>query len=208
MKITQHLHGIILKSINVTAKKIERTIYMAKTLITQITDCIEKTFDIGGKNYSKKVIVFPCGDVGIQVANIMKNIYSIEPAYLIDNKKCRFNPNIRDSSFFKDIDVTEYVIILASTNRDIYLDLRNIVFDFFPENRVLELECMINNSINELLGFKTKIGRYCYGPICRNHELIESIGSFCCFAEGVDVVPNHEMKFITTHPILYSGLCY
>lgn len=61
---------------------------MMKTLITQITDCIEKTFDLGGEDFSKKIIIFPCGDVGIQIANIMKNIYSLEPAYLIDNKKC------------------------------------------------------------------------------------------------------------------------
>lgn len=38
--------------------------------------------------------------------------------------------------------------------------------------------------------------------------MIESIGSFCSFAVGVDVVPNHEMNCVTTHPILYIGACY
>ena len=80
---------------------------------------------------------------------------------------------------------------------------------FFPENRVLELDSMIDNMVNNPFSFfKTKIGRYSYGPICRNHELIESIGAFCSFAAGVDVVPNHEMNCITTHPILYAGVCY
>ena len=66
---------------------------MAKSLITQITDCIEHIIDMG-VNLSKKIIIYPCGDVGIQVASIMKNIYSLDPAYLIDNHKCKYAPNI------------------------------------------------------------------------------------------------------------------
>ncbi len=52
---------------------------------------------------------------------------------------------------------------------------------------------------------KTKIGKYSYGPICCDHPYIESIGSFCSFAVGVDVVKNHEMRYITTHPMIYWG---
>lgn len=51
----------------------------------------------------------------------------------------------------------------------------------------------------------TDIGKYSYGPICRDHDLIESIGSFCSFAFGVEAVSNHEKRFITTHPIIYAG---
>lgn len=53
--------------------------------------------------------------------------------------------------------------------------------------------------------WNTKIGRYCYDLICRNHEMIESIGSFSSFVAGVDVVPNHPMKYLTTYPMLYAG---
>ncbi len=182
---------------------------MKKTLITQITECIERTFDINGKDMSRNIIVFPCGDVGIQVVNILKTIYSIEPAYLIDNKKCKYNSNISDSSFLKEVDAEKYVLILASTNPDIYITLREIVSAKFPEEHILELEKMKERMLsNPLSGFKTKIGRYSYGSICRDHSLIESIGSFCSFANGVEVVPNHEMNYVTTHPIIYMGACY
>lgn len=181
---------------------------MTKTLITQITDCIEKVFDIDGRDFSKNIIIYPCGDVGIQVINILKNIYSVEPAFLIDTKKCKYNALIHDVSFLKTLDSKEYILMLASTNLDIYSSLRKTAQEYFPEERILELESMANNIKKPVSFFKTKIGRYSYGPICRNHVLIESIGSFCSFAMGVDVVPNHEMNCITTHPILYAGVCY
>lgn len=51
----------------------------------------------------------------------------------------------------------------------------------------------------------TEIGKYSSGPICCNHQFIESIGAFCSFAEGVCVHGNHAMQYITTHPMLYKG---
>lgn len=102
-----------------------------KTLITQITDCIERTFDVGGVDYSRKIILFPCGDVGIQAANILRMIYAIEPAYLIDNRKCKYSANIHEFSFLNEIDSQEYVLFLTSTNPDIYLSLKELYYLFF-----------------------------------------------------------------------------
>ena len=59
---------------------------MYKSFITQISDCIERIFDMGGNELSKKIIIYPCGDIGIYASSIMKSIYAIEPAYLIDNQ--------------------------------------------------------------------------------------------------------------------------
>ena len=48
----------------------------------------------------------------------------------------------------------------------------------------------------------TKRGKYSYGPMC-NHYLVEEIGSFSSVADGADVVPNHAMEYISTHPMIY-----
>lgn len=179
---------------------------MTKTLITQITDCIERIFDAGGGTaLSKKIIVFPCGDVGIQVSNIMQSIYSVEPAYLIDNHKCKYTENIHEISYLKDINTKEYFLFLASTNSDIYKDLMSCALEYFPADKIIELECMSSANRSEYPEWKTEIGRYSYGPICYNHPLIKSIGSFCSFAFGVDFVTNHEFRYVTTHPIIYRG---
>ena len=42
----------------------------------------------------------------------------------------------------------------------------------------------------------------------RNHPHIEKIGSFCSFAEGVEVVPNHPTRMLSTHPFMYRGTKY
>ena len=112
---------------------------MAKTLVTQITDCIERIFDVGGAALSKKIIVFPCGDVGIQASNIMRNIFSVEPVYLIDNHKCKYTDNIHEISFLRGIDTNEYVLLLSSTNPDIYYDLKKNALEYFSEDRIIEL---------------------------------------------------------------------
>ena len=176
---------------------------MTKTLVTQITDCIEKTFNINGIDYSNRIIVFPCGDVGIQVFNILSSIYEIEPAYLIDNTKCKYSPKICEFSHLEQIDTEEYVLFLASTNPYIYDELKESVEKIFSENKIVELECMLKDS--KYPDWRTEIGRYSYGPICCDHPWIKSIGAFCSFAVGVDFVTNHEFRYITTHPIIYSG---
>lgn len=56
-----------------------------------------------------------------------------------------------------------------------------------------------------LEGVHTKIGKYSAGSLCQNHQLIESIGAFCSFAEGCCVHGNHPMEYITTHTMLYKG---
>lgn len=177
---------------------------MAKTLITQITDCIEYIFDTWERK--KKIIIYPCGDVGIQVFSIMKNIYSVEPAYLIDNGKCKYCPNIHELLFLRNIDTENYVLFLSSTNSDVYETLKTNALEYFPADRIVELESMLNKTETIVPKYKTKIGKYSYGPICiEHHPWIKSIGSFCSFADGVDFVTNHEMRYITTHPIIYNG---
>ncbi len=178
-----------------------------KPLINQITECIEKTFDIGGGDYSHRIIIYPCGDVGIQTIEIMKNVYGLEPAYIIDNHKCQFASAIHDSLFIDNLDTNEYVLMLCSTNHTIYENLKNQVLRWKDNDKLIELECMIDKygEIDKYPDFKTEIGKYSYGPLCKNHILIKKIGAFCSFAEGTDVVMNHETHFLSTHPFISEG---
>ena len=177
---------------------------MYKTLITQITDCIERIFDMGVCGLRQGIIVFPCGDVGIQTISIMRNIYSLEPAYLIDNKKCRYSSHIHELSYLDGINTEEYILFLASTNWDIYDEIKGEVLKYFSKERIIELECMTIPR-KERLDIKPTCGKYSYGPLCTN-PYVESIGAFCSFAEGTSVVENHATDYISTHPfVYYSG---
>lgn len=49
----------------------------------------------------------------------------------------------------------------------------------------------------------TKVEKYSSGLLC-NNPWIESIGDFCSFAVGTDVLMNHPIEYITTHNIVYK----
>lgn len=179
------------------------------TLISQIRQCIEEKLRSGS---AKKFIIFPFGDIGMQVKNILNNAYSIKEAYILDNNLCKFNVNIRELSFLDNIDCRKFYLILACTNPDIYPDLKAGVKKYFQEEDIAEFysipikrEKISTITEQERINFATKIGKHSFGPICKNHVLIESIGAFCSFAVGVDVVMNHEMQYITTSLMIYAG---
>ncbi len=171
---------------------------MKKTLNLQIRQCIELGLIRGGKRF----IIYPFGDVGMQVKEILTMLYAIEPEYIIDNKYSKYNSNIKPTSFLDSIDCKDYMVILASTNTDIYCELKKELLKRFESVQILELESMRNITI---------CGKHSFGPLC-DHWLVQSVGAFCSFADGSDVVNNHPVELISTHPFLYysenEGIIY
>lgn len=171
---------------------------MEKTLNLQIRQCIE----LGLIRGCKRFIIYPFGDVGMQVKEILTNLYAIEPEYIIDNKYSKYNSTIKSTNFLDSIDCNEYMVILASTNKEIYCELKKELLKRFESFRILELECMRRITI---------CGKHSFGPLC-SHWLVESVGSFCSFAPGANVVINHSIDLISTHPFLYyseaEGIIY
>ena len=165
------------------------------TLICQIKECIERKLDVG----FRKFIIFPFGDVGIQVKEVLRNAYGIDAEYTLDNKLYKYNPDIKALEFLDNVACDKFCVILASTNLNIYGELKKELQKYFADENIAELSFMVKfNSV-----MNTKVGKYSYGPLCRNHPYIESIGAFSSFAAGTEVVFNHPTQFITTHPMLY-----
>lgn len=173
-------------------------------LISDIREFIEEKLDQG----YRKFIIYPFGDVGMRVKEILNTAYGIQEDYIIDNKLCKYNKKIRELSDLirGGTKIKEYAVLLSSTNSDIYSELKNTVLELFEEKQIAELSCMKNKKDDSNITlWHTSIGKYSYGPICHDHKLIKSIGSFCSFAAGVDVVQNHEIRYLTTHPMIYEG---
>ncbi len=167
------------------------------TIDNYIKKCIEEQLDRKKTNF----IIFPFGDIGRKFDDILKNVYGIAADYIIDNHLCKYNPRIKPLSFLEEIDCSEYVVFLATITDKIYAHMHADLQKYVACDNIAELDCMRK----KFRGHTTSIGKYSYGPICHNHELIESIGNFCSFAKGVDVEANHEMNYLTTHPMLYAG---
>lgn len=166
------------------------------SLLTQIKSCIEQKLDAG----FQKFIICPFGDVGMQVKCILNNAYGIKEEYILDNYLCKYNIQIKSVEFLSKLDSKQYCVILSSTNKDIYETLKQNISKYFPDESIAEfyVKPLVSSGI-------TKIGKHSYGSLCEDNPIIESIGAFCSFAPGVAVVGNHEMKYITTHPMLYTG---
>lgn len=64
-------------------------------MIGQIKECIEQKLDAG----FRKFIIFPFGDVGMQVKEVLRHAYGIEAEYVLDNKLCKYNSDIKALEF-------------------------------------------------------------------------------------------------------------
>lgn len=166
------------------------------TLIYQIKECIEQKLDAG----FRKFIIFPFGDVGMQVKEVLRSAYGIDTEYVLDNNLCKYNSDINSLEFLDNVSCSKLCAILASTNPDVYGELKKGLQKYFADENIAEL-----SSMKYSMKYNTKIGKYSYGPICRNHDLIESIGAFSGFGFGTEVVLNHEVQYLTTHPMIYAG---
>ncbi len=73
-----------------------------------------------------------------------------------------------------------------------------------------EIEGINNESdICKIFGEKEKeavtiIGKNSYGPLAKQNSKVKSVGSFCSFAPGTDVVWNHPLNLVTNSNFIYS----
>lgn len=160
--------------------------------ISRIKSIIEKNLKQG-----KEFIIFPFGEKGLLVKNILRDCYDIEAKYIVDNHLSQFNPNIEDSSVFEKMDTTKYKVLFTySGNENVFNELMAQLADnFSPENI-------------DILYPKTSytiVGKYSYGPLC-NDILVKSVGAFCSFASGSIVVANHSSTDISTHKMIAFGI--
>lgn len=160
----------------------------------EIKRCIEQKLDMG----FRKFIIFPFGEMGMQVKDVLRDVYGIEAEYILHSRLWKYNPAIKPIDFLDTISCNEFCALLTITNNDtsIYAECKKALQRYFPDDAIAEFP--INT-------WHTEIGKYSYGPLCRNHEFIESIGAFSSFAFGTSVVHNHPSEYISTHKIIFAG---
>ena len=158
---------------------------------------IEKQLDENRRDF----VIYPFGKIGFQVKTILNEVYGIKEKYIVDDHLCKYNPNIKDADLLPSIAREGCVLLFSTINDNLYGQLLKKCKQYFNEEMIVS----ISDGIIPMDSVHTDIGHHSYGTICRNHPLIREIGSFCSFAAGGDAVGNHEMQYITTSPIIYSG---
>lgn len=169
---------------------------LGNSIVAEVKMLIEKNL----RNGKRKFIIYPFGDVGMLVKRILNEVYAVTEIIVLDNHLCKYNPNIKSTSCFQNMDRNSYGIILASTNLKLYRTLKSNLLEYVDEREIDEIPSI--KSMYERKTKGTKCGKYSYGPLC-NHTLVESVGAFCSFANGTNVVLNHPLNYISTHDMLY-----
>lgn len=164
-------------------------------MINIIKKCLEQKLDAGFKDF----IIYPYGDVGMRVKQILNEVYGIQEMYIIDEYLCKYNKKITSPDILKNLDCYNTAIIIATVKPEICKEIESVCSKYFAE---IQIGKLIQEEPEKKNIQYTKKGKYSCGPLC-NHILVESCGAFCSFALGTDVVRNHPNQYVSTHPFLY-----
>lgn len=116
---------------------------------SEIRKIIELQLDRG-----KKFIIYPFGKVGLEYKKIMHDVYGIKDIIILDNKISKYNSEIHGLSYCKKLNKDDYVIFIASTNIEIYDELKKNALNYFQEDDIVEMD-----SMKEIMSPKMKIVR-------------------------------------------------
>lgn len=168
----------------------------------KICEIIEKELDAG---YCKFAI-YPFGENGMWVKNILKDRYGVDQVLILDNKLCRYRTDVFNLSEIDKMNLDDISILITVENPVIYDEVIS-VFQHWIKNKHFVKIFSEPRLKKQPQCKKTIIGKYSGGSAIAsgNHPFIKSIGAFSSFAEGVEVVPNHPMNYISTHTFLYGA---
>ena len=160
----------------------------------EIRKAIEEALHKGEDQF----IIYPYGEMGMITKQILNSCFGIRECYILDNRLSEFHGEINNLEYCKCLDISKYKVLFTCANWEIYDEVYKKLLDYFTADAVIE----IFKKKKEVQ--YTKCGKYSYGPLC-NHNLVESVGAFCSFAAGANVVVNHAVDYITTHPFIYHS---
>lgn len=91
---------------------------------------VKKTLAEYIKKGEKKFVIYPYGENGRIVKNILWDYFDIEPVAIVDNNYCRFNNKIQSSDkFLENYDQESYVIITIE-NEKIRNEIKSQLLDY------------------------------------------------------------------------------
>ena len=181
------------------------TVTMNRNDYLIVCEAIEKAIMDGKKRF----VLYPYGQNGMDIETVLKQRYKISEIMLVDDGLSRYREDIFCSSDLEHIINTECILFITTNyinpvheeiikTAEKYVNGRFIVL--FKQNQ--------DNAENKYAVHikTTSVGKYSGGSGIDNLDgtFIRSIGSFTSIGKGFSVVPNHPLKYISTHTFLYG----
>lgn len=152
--------------------------------------------------------IYPFGENGILVEQILRDRYGITQITRFDNFLCKYRRDIFKISHVSDWENDKNsCLIVTIENGKLYDTILEELSKTIGKQKYICLFKKIRDCFENKYWIKhTEIGKYSGGSslVYGDHPFIKSIGAFTSIAYGCEVVPNHPMEYISTHPFLYG----
>lgn len=83
--------------------------------------------------------MYPFGKQGLLLKQILNWQYGIEEAFILDDKLCKTNPDIKPLSYLEQIDTSQYTFIITSDNLNYWDELRQNIRMYVKEEYIIDM---------------------------------------------------------------------
>lgn len=90
-------------------------------------------------NFSQRVVLYPFGELGIQVKQILNWRYGIQEEFIIDENLSKRNSQIKSLEYLSHIDTSKYTFIITSENLECYDEIRINIRKYVDEKNIFDL---------------------------------------------------------------------
>ena len=177
-----------------------------RAICKTIDDLIKKGYD--------NFIIYPFGDIGVQVKQILNIRYGLQEFAIVDNILASYNPSVIASSELPLLSIPEKTAVIISTINDGLARKLNLTLPKFLPRQIIineandkapsKMEDFIHPSIN----YKgNHVGKHTYGyhKFLSRMDGCVTIGNFCSINETAIIVENHPLDTVSTHTIFYNS---
>lgn len=91
----------------------------------------------------KRFVIYPLGENGLRVKNILYEYFGLLPEYVVDNDYADVNPNIISVNYLKEKYDESLCIILTVENSKINMEMQEELLDFVDRDRIVNLQAEV-----------------------------------------------------------------
>lgn len=136
-------------------------------------------------------ILYPFGNNGIWVKNILIDCFNVNPVYIVDNKYCQFNPNIISFNELITKDIDQCMIILTIEDEDLNFMMEEMCLEYFDRNQIINLKQRLSK------GTQILTWRYLEKDYC---EDVFDASNFLKYIDKTDNIPkDNKIKVRILH---------
>ena len=88
----------------------------------------------------RRFIIYPFGDNGRMVKDLLKEYYNIDPVFIVDNKYSKYNPNIISFDELTKANCRESIVLLTIEDDEINLCMEEECLRFFLEKNIVNIK--------------------------------------------------------------------